>query len=50
MIQAFDGTDLKAREITAVPVADTAEVGFELDIEGLDPLQAWLLARLSATS
>lgn len=45
VIQAFDRTGLAGREITAVPVADTAATGYELDIEGISPLPAWQLAR-----
>ena len=43
--QAFEGTDLEGREVTPLPVADTGEIGFELDFEGIDPLSAWRLAR-----
>lgn len=45
VIGAFEGSGLGGREIISVAVADTGEVGFELDIDGSDPLSAWQLAR-----
>ncbi len=44
LVDAFGATALRGREITAVPVADSGEIGFELDIEGVRPLRAWQLA------
>jgi len=45
VVQALVGTALEGRDVTSVRVADTDEVGFELDVQGLDPLSAWRLAR-----
>lgn len=45
VIGTFEGTGLGGREIISVPVGDTGEVGLELDIDGIDPLSAWQLAR-----